>query len=284
MNPPTSGQGSIGTGFNRDGHFAGTEHNFECTFCDKTDAKTVAPRGKLSTSNPRDFAACRKDTKRETRDCPMLTISEVAILNRQRAWILYPAMAIGTLAVFGYLGLAAIIRNPLVDWIELHIGATSAEMAPMLLVLPSIAFFLVPLVRAERKAKRYALICPQCANDITCSTARVIATRCCSSCRVRVVQDGRIRDSRVFDRYSRRNRGRFLVYWLWAWPFVGATAIAFRAINPSALENCSQTFFLPGLVGTAAAAWSFVRTFDNRYRPPLIASAILFVWGVFAYW
>ena len=155
---------------------------------------------------------------------------------------------------------------------------------PLALVLPSLAFFLTPLVWAEHKAKRFAFLCPKCAANLTRSTNRVLVTRCCCSCGIRIVEEGRVRTREVFDRYVQMKQRRFLVYWFWAWPVLGALVLVHHAINPSALANCIQVLFVPGLIGTVAAGWTFARTIDRRYLPQLGASAMVFSIGAAMFW
>ena len=214
----------------------------------------------------------------------MLSTAEINNLSRQRARILVLAITIGILAICGYFVVAALVRDPLIDMTRQRIGKTAAEFTPLVLIVPSILFFLAPLVWAEKKSKRFALICPECNSDLTRLTKKVIVTGCCSSCGIRIVQDGRIRSPDVFDRYSRMKQRRFLVYWFWAWPVVGALVLVLHTINPSALANCIHVLFIPGLIGTAASGWAFARTTDRRYLPQLGASAIVLTIGVTMFW
>lgn len=193
-------------------------------------------------------------------------------------------MAIAVVVVFGYLGVVAFLRDPLVDVARQRVGRTTAEFVPLALIVPSIAVFLTPLVWAERKCKRFALICPECDSDVTRSTARILATRCCSSCGNRIVQGGLTRPPEVFDRYSRLKQRRFLVFWFWVWPVLGASALVTHWVHPSALANCIQVLFLPGLIGTVATGWAFARTADRRYLPQFGASAIVLAIGTAMFW
>lgn len=214
----------------------------------------------------------------------MFSATEIKTLTRRRARILVPAMAIGVFALFATLAIASLARDPFVDFVRQHMGNTASEVAPIGLFLPSLAFFLLPLVWAERKSKSFALICPQCEADLSRSTARVLATRCCKSCGTRIVEGGRTRGPEVFDRYSRLKQRRFLVYWFWSWPVLGTLVLLWDSFDPSALANCVQALLVPGLIGTVATAWAFARTVDSRYLPQLGASALVLWIGGERFW
>lgn len=214
----------------------------------------------------------------------MLSSAEINDLSRQRAWILVPAATVGGLAILGYFAVVAFVRDPLVDGTREHLGHTAAELMPCALILSSLAFCLTPLVWAEQKAKRFALLCPRCAANLTRSTNRVLATRCCCPCGVRIVEGGRVRTREVFARYSRAEQRRCLVYWFWVWPALGAVVLVHHTANPSALANCIQMLLVPGLIGTAAASWAFARTRDRRYLPQLGAAAMVFSMGAAMFW
>ena len=214
----------------------------------------------------------------------MFSDAEIDGLSRQRAWILVSAATIGLFAMLGHFAVVAIVRDPLVDMTRRHIGETAAEFIPFALILPSLVFFLTPLVWAEKRSKRFALICPKCATDLSRSTNRILATRCCSSCGVRIVEGGRTRIGKVFDRYSRMKRRRLLAYWFWVWPILGTLVLTSHAFNPSIWLDCIQVLFLPGLIGTSVAGWTFARTTDRRYLPQLGASAVVFSVGAAMFW
>jgi hypothetical protein len=77
---------------------------------------------------------------------------------------------------------------------------------------------------------------------------------------------------------------RVLAYWFWAWPVLGLLVLACHWFDPMTLDNCPHMLFIPGLIGTAATGWTFVRTMDRRYLPQLGAAAFVFCLGVNAYW
>ena len=198
--------------------------------------------------------------------------------------ILLPAMIVGIVAIFAYMGFLAVIRDEVVAFVRINFGQTAAEIAPMILLAPSIAFFLTPLVLAERRAKVYSLICPECSAELNQSTARVLATRCCSKCRKQIVAGGRIRKDEVFDRFTQMKWRRYLVFWFWAWPALGLILLTCYRINPPSFDPCIHIVFVPGLVGTVATGWAFARTMDKRYLPQVGASTVALFVGVWVFW
>lgn len=214
----------------------------------------------------------------------MLTDSEIVRLNRSRVHIRIPTMALALAAMFGYFALVSLVREPILELVRSVAGGTAADITPIALICPALAIFLIPCAIAEKSSKRFALICPDCSADITRKTDRVLATRCCPSCGGQVVVGGRVRDPSVYDRYTKLKARRFLVYWLWAWPVLGTLVTAWHFVSPSAFARCLHVLFLPGLIGTTASGWSYLRTTDRRYLPQFYASAILLAVGTFTYW
>ncbi|TWU51529.1 hypothetical protein Poly59_31210 [Rubripirellula reticaptiva] len=214
----------------------------------------------------------------------MLTTADIKDLSTKRVWILVPAITVGVVAMFAYFVAVALCRDSLVNSARQNFGETVADFLPLAMILPSLGFFLAPLVWAERKSKRYALICPECTTDLSRSTRRVIATRCCGSCGKQIVEGRRIHGPMAFERLSRVEQRRLLVYWFWAWPTLGLLLLGYHWIDPTALNNCPQMLFIPGLIGTAATGWAFARSMDKRYIPQFIASAMVLCLGINAFW
>lgn len=213
----------------------------------------------------------------------MLNTTDINELSTKRAWILAPAMTVGVVAMFAYFAVIAVCRDPLVDAARQILGATAADFLPLVMILPSFGIFLAPLVWAERKSKRYALICPECTTDLSRSIRRVIASRCCGSCGKQIVEGRRIHSQKAFERLSRIEQRRFLVYWFWAWPIFGLLILGYHWIDPTGLNNCPHLLFIPGLIGTIATGWAFARTLDNRYLPQFGASAMILCLGINAF-
>ena len=186
--------------------------------------------------------------------------------------------------MFAYFAVVGYWRDSFVDLAQQHVGETAADLLPLALILPSLGFFLVPSVWGERKSKRHAFVCPHCNTDLSRSTRRVIATRCCRSCGKQIVEGRRTHGSKAFERLSRIEQRRFLIYWFWAWPVLGMLILGYHWFDPSALNNCPHMLFMPGLIGTAAAGWAFARTMDKRYIPQLGAAAMVLCLGVNAFW
>ncbi len=214
----------------------------------------------------------------------MLKTADINGLSTKRAWILIPALIVGVAAMFAYLAAMALWRDSLVDYAKHDLGETPANLLPLAMILTSLGFFLAPLVLAERKSKRYALHCPECATDLTRFTRRVIATRCCGSCGKQIVEGKRIHEGKVFERHARIQQRRFLIYWFWAWPILGFLILCYHWNDTTALNNCRPMLFIPGLIGTAATGWAFARTMDRRFIPQLGMSATVFCLGMNAFW
>ena len=214
----------------------------------------------------------------------MLSAADINDLSKKRAWILLPAAGVGILAMFAYFALVGYCRDWLVEFARQHVGKIFADLLPLTLICPSVGFLLAPLIWGERKSKRYALICPNCNTDISRFTRRVLATRFCCSCGTQVVEGRRTHGAKAFERFSRMKQRRFLIYWFWTWPVLGLLVLAYYQFDRAAMENCPHMLFIPGLIGIVATGWAFARTMDTRYLPQLAASALVFCFGVNAFW
>lgn len=214
----------------------------------------------------------------------MYSVAEVKNLDRIRQKILIPAIFGGLAITFGYFGLAILVRDELVAFAGIHFGKFAADITPIVLILPSVAPFLAILLWAERRAKAYAIICPNCGSDQTRSTARILATLCCKNCLQQIVAGERVRKPEVFNRYARVRWRRYLVYWFWAWPALGVVMLIGYWLNPRSFEPCLHVLFVPGFTGTIAAGWAFTRTFDRRYLPQMGASAVTLAIGGILFW
>ncbi len=214
----------------------------------------------------------------------VLTESHIRDTVRRRVAILLPVMTVAVAAMFAYFFLVGALRESIVAYAAFTFGTGFAEFVPALLILPSLLLFLVPGVVAEKYAQRFATTCPLCASDITRSTQQLLATRCCPDCGERVVAGGRKRDIAVYHRYREMQARRALKYWFWLWPLLGGFALTWHFIEPSGFQRCPHFLFLPALIGAAAGAWAFCRTWDRRYVPQTVVSAVLFVAGALAFW
>ena len=214
----------------------------------------------------------------------MLSTASINDLAKKRAWILAPSATVGVVAMFAYLAIVGYWRDSMVELARKHAGETSPSPLPLVLIFPSLGFFLAPLVWGERRIKRYAFICPKCNTDLSRFSRRVVATRCCCFCGQQIVQGRRVHRLEAFKRLTRIEQRRFLVYWFWAWPILGLLLLGYHRVDPTGMENCRQMLFMPGLIGTVATGWAFARTMDRRYITQLFASAIVLCLGVDALW
>ena len=209
--------------------------------------------------------------------------SELRTKSKQRFSLILPAMCFGVLAMFGYFGLLALVRDDVVAWANHNFGANSENWIMFPLIIPAILIFLLPTCVAERKAKRYSIPCPSCNNDLTLSVPRVLKTRCCSNCGKRVVENGKMRSNETYSRYCQRQWRNYLVYWFWTWPVCGVTILIWHRFGSSSFENCQHMIFVFGLLGTIASGWALIRTYDYRYLPQTIASMIVLALGIFTF-
>lgn len=214
----------------------------------------------------------------------MLTEQQLRQTVNRRTRVVLPALLFAIVAVFAYLPLAGCFRDSWIAIVDRHLGKQAAEFAPVLMILPAFAIFLIPCVLAENYTQRFKSVCPSCATDITRATRQVIATRCCSACGERIVAGGRVHALAAYQRQRRIQSRSFLKYWLWVWPCFSCVCLTWYWFDPSTLQRCQHFLFLPALVGTVAAGWAWMRTCDPRYTAPLLASSVLFVLGGFAFW
>jgi hypothetical protein len=214
----------------------------------------------------------------------MLNEAQLRTTVNRRTAVVLPALSVAVISVFAYLIFVGHFRDSWIELVDRTFGENAAEFAPIVMILPVFAIFLTPCVLAEKYNKRYSFICPSCSADITPSTQQVIATRCCSACGERVVSGGRKRDIAVYKRLRQLQFRSFLKYWFWAWPTVAAACLVQNWFDPMALQRCPHLLFFPALIGTVAAGWTWIRTYDCRYIAQFFTSAVLFVFGCVAFW
>lgn len=214
----------------------------------------------------------------------MLSTTDINELSKKRMWILIPAATVGVVVMLAYFAVVAAWRDSLVASARQSFGESTADALPIVLILPSIGFFLTAFIWGEHKIQRYALICPNCNADLSRSTKRVAATRCCNSCGKQIVEGPRTHGPEAFDRRSRIEQRKFLIYWFWAWPILGSLMIGYHWLSPIGFEDCPHMLFMPGLIGTTASGWAFARTLDKRYLPQLAGSAVVLCMGFSVFW
>lgn len=214
----------------------------------------------------------------------MFTESEITERYKRRQRIMIAGMVVGILGLFAYFGLMFLLKDSFKALATAAFGTTFAEIARIGLVLPGLAVFLASLIYAEQKAGKLRLACPACDVDVMRSHNPILKTRCCHACGQRLIEGGKARGEDVLRRWSRRKQNAFLANWLWAWPSFNAIVLVLHWLNPTAFRNCLPWLFVPGLVGTVAAFWSFARTKNFRYTLPAAISGVLFVVGVLSFW
>ena len=198
----------------------------------------------------------------------MLDEIQIQSLVKKRLVAILPPLVLGLLASFCCLGLFALFQN---------------QMLMPFLGLFCIVPFLIGCWVGDRRAKPYSIECPSCDKDLMLSANRILKTRSCSACEKRVVSGGKLRSNRVYARFCRQGSRKYLVYWFWIWPVGGAVILASHFVWPQSFANCPHVIFIFGLIGTTAAGWTLVRTFDRRYVLQTIASAIILFLGFRAF-
>ena len=189
----------------------------------------------------------------------MLSTTDINELSKKRMWILIPAATVGVAVMLAYFAVVAAWRDSLVASARQSFGESTADALPIVLILPSIGFFLTALIWGEHKSKRHALICPNCNVDLSRSTKRVAATRCCNSCGKQIVEGPRTHGPEAFERRSRIEQRKFLIYWFWAWPILGSLMIGYHWLSPTGFEDCPHIIFysLRGLRWCSALVSAF---------------------------
>lgn len=105
----------------------------------------------------------------------MLAESQLCDVQKKRVRIIFPTMILSVLAVLIYSAIVGTFRDSVVAIEDASFGASIAGIAPILMVLPAFAIFLIPTVLAERQANRLSSVCPACSKDIGRSFQQVIA-------------------------------------------------------------------------------------------------------------
>lgn len=209
----------------------------------------------------------------------MYSEPELRELLTQRNRLLISALCIAAFGMFSYFGLISLFRGEIIGWAQNEFGPEAENWIMVPVVLCSFAFFLVPLLIAERRAEQFSITCPNCEKKLNQSFERILKTRCCSSCDKRILQTGKVRDSKTYARYSQRRWRNYLVYWFWTWPAFAVLLLLWHSFEPTSFDECPHMIFLFGLIGTSAATWAWARTNDWRYSPQAIVSFVCLVWG-----
>jgi hypothetical protein len=210
----------------------------------------------------------------------MLTEQAIRETSRRRAWVILPAMTCAAVAAMLYFVGVGQFREALISFAVDQCGESARDITPIVLILPAFLLFLLPTLAAASYADRFKTICPSCEKDISNRTFQLLTTRCCPYCEHNILAGGRIRSAGVYRRYQSARWRSFLKYWLWAWPVLGLLCLVWWLFDQSALQQCPQCYWLAPLIGTAASGWAWVRTFDRRYLPSLLASIVLLGVGV----
>jgi hypothetical protein len=192
-------------------------------------------------------------------------------------------MIFAIMAVLLYFAGMLYFRERVSSLVLDRLSGTAREIAPIAMILPAFAIFLIPTLLAARHAEKFKMACPSCGKDILGWIGRVLLTKCCPACSAQVLM-GRAHSAAVYKRYQAIHSRRFLRVWLWAWPALGGLAIAWQLLDREALRQCPQYLWVPPLIGTSAAGWAWLRTSDRGYVAPLLTSVALLVIGAAVYW
>jgi hypothetical protein len=103
------------------------------------------------------------------------------------------ALAVAIFAMFAYMGVLAVCREPLLDWLARQVGEARARDALVLFVLPVLGLFFGPIIVAaiwDSRRRAACLNCPQCQAGLDGSRwPAVVATRRCPCCQTPVLRD-----------------------------------------------------------------------------------------------
>ena len=195
-----------------------------------------------------------------------------------------PTALCAVMAVCGYFAGVAPYREDLVAFAEEKFGQPMGDITPILLILPAFLIFLIPILTAAALIDRFKLICPSCERDVSGRFEQLLATRCCPFCDQQIVTKGHTRSATAYKRLITIRQQLFFRKWLWAWPFFGLLAIAWRLIDPSVFQQCPQALFMAPLIGTTAAAWAWIRVSRRLYSPQLLVSIAVLCIGAVFFW
>jgi hypothetical protein len=205
----------------------------------------------------------------------MFTEHQLRESARIRARVLVPALIVGVAGVFLYIALVALIRESFVSLVASRAGEGIAEYAVIGLALPAFAAFLLPVMIAERYARRFRQHCPGCSEDLTGRMRGVLATRRCPRCEEQIVEGGCPRSWAAYARYESRRFRAGLTLWLWFWPILAAVLLVWACFDRTRLQQSWPGLLIAPVFAAALAAWTWLRTFDRRYFPQLMVSVVL---------
>jgi hypothetical protein len=202
----------------------------------------------------------------------MFTEQQLRELSRRRVRVILPTMLLAVAAMLLYFLGVGQVHDAIQLAIKDRFGNGAAEAADLGLILVALAIFLVPTCIAEGYAKRFQSYCPSC-GQLLKRIEGVIATKCCPSCENQIVTGNRVRSHSGYKRFQDRRARTFLVVWFWAWPAMALSELVWWYFYPQQALECR--IWVAPLIGTTASGWTWVRTFDHRYVPQLIASVTL---------
>jgi predicted amidophosphoribosyltransferase len=124
---------------------------------------------------------------------PRVTAEEFNAALRSSLKRLGVALAVAIFAMFAYMGVLAVCREPLLDWLARQVGEARARDALVLFVLPVLGLFFGPIIVAaiwDSRRRAACLNCPQCQAGLDGSRwPAVVATRRCPCCQTPVLRD-----------------------------------------------------------------------------------------------
>lgn len=214
----------------------------------------------------------------------MLTETTIQELSLRTSRTVVCAFCVGLLAVGVYIGILWMYHDPIQSFALQLLGDTAARAGLFALFLASFPLLLAPILAAAHFVRRFALFCPECGIEITKDSQRVLFTRCCPACGQRIVDRGQVRDERMFTQYLGTERRRLGKAGLWLPPMMAVLFLAIHVWDSTALSRCPDTLYMPALLGTVSAGWTWLRTRDRDYCPQTVASFVLLTIGSYAWW
>ncbi len=212
------------------------------------------------------------------------------MVARRGWWFLAGATGAAGMACLGMLVMGcflAYFKESQIAGLAGGTGDSAGEPIQLLVPLSGFAGFLLPMWLLERYLKRFKVLCPSCHQDILPNIRQVQLTRCCTACTERILS-GRAHSEAAWRRRHSIQSRHFLKYWLWSGPAFTLLFIAGLLLDGSAFQHPYRSVAGPcfggGFFGAGTAGYSWLRTWDRRYVPPLVVSVVFLGLGAFLFW
>lgn len=198
----------------------------------------------------------------------MLTKRQIRDDVKRRERIIVPYIAFGTIAV---------IAASVYLLIESQFFPPRPVGQKAILSLLLLGSFFASIFIGLRRANRIQTICPDCQKVLNGKLRRLLQTRKCPECDVKIVEGPEVTEG-VLARHRvliERHQLQFMRYWVWAWPLMSLFIIVAEWWFPGSQRESEAFLWMPGVLGAVSSGWMLMRGKDRSALLPLVVSLVL---------